>query len=357
VAPLNEYDDDLIWDALRAAHLDKEVENMEKTLSTEAAGAFSVGQKQLLCLARAVIRNPRILILDEVTANVDIETDHKIQQTIRDRFVKKGCTQMSIAHRLDTIIDSDKILVMEEGMLAEYDHPHKLLQNEEGIFTSLVESDKENAHSLRAIAEESFQRIEKDPDYMMKRMEEMEKEKLKVHEEKIKAAVPEKMREAVSDIKKKLTQYDEDLHIHPHDKDAKLKLKELWSVLDELREAMERSEYHRTGEDTAMLAAQRLDRAQQDDEDGGFLAGLGIDSAGRKALTNATPGQMQSAARMGDLTPGYGHSSTSTAPQTPMALSRTVSEMGAAEDMGPVNIQIDESLGNITETKPRMNTT
>jgi len=61
-----------------------------------------------------------------VTANVDIETDMQIQATIRERFA--GCTQMAIAHRLATIIDSNKILVMEEGQLAEYDHPHTLLQ-------------------------------------------------------------------------------------------------------------------------------------------------------------------------------------------------------------------------------------
>lgn len=86
---------------------------------------FSMGQKQLLCLARAVIRQTRILVLDEATANIDLETDNFIQEKLKDTF--KNCTVVIIAHRLATVIDSDRILVMDKGYGKEFDHPYKLL--------------------------------------------------------------------------------------------------------------------------------------------------------------------------------------------------------------------------------------
>jgi len=84
-----------------------------------------MGQKQLLCLARAIIKNTKVLVLDEATANVDLETDNFIQEKLKSSF--KGCTSLIIAHRLSTIIDSDRVLVMDASYGREYNHPYKLL--------------------------------------------------------------------------------------------------------------------------------------------------------------------------------------------------------------------------------------
>uniref|UniRef100_A0A3Q2X429 ATP-binding cassette, sub-family C (CFTR/MRP), member 4 n=1 Tax=Haplochromis burtoni TaxID=8153 RepID=A0A3Q2X429_HAPBU len=103
----------------------------------ESGSNFSVGQRQLVCLARAILRKNRILIIDEATANVDPRTDELIQKTIRDKF--KECTVITIAHRLNTIIDSDRILVLESGTIQEFDHPFILLQNKEGALYRMVQ--------------------------------------------------------------------------------------------------------------------------------------------------------------------------------------------------------------------------
>ena len=91
---------------------------------------FSVGQRQLVCLARAVLRKSKILVMDEATANVDMETDELIQSTIRTRF--RECTVLTVAHRLATIMDSDRVLVLGEGRVLEYERPfHLLVENED----------------------------------------------------------------------------------------------------------------------------------------------------------------------------------------------------------------------------------
>uniref|UniRef100_A0A3P9DJU6 Multidrug resistance-associated protein 4-like n=1 Tax=Maylandia zebra TaxID=106582 RepID=A0A3P9DJU6_9CICH len=108
-----------------------------ETVLAESGSNFSMGQRQLLCLARAVLRKNRILIIDEATANVDPRTDELIQKTIREKF--RDCTVLTIAHRLNTIIDSDRILVLDSGTIQELDCPFTLLQNKEGALYKMVQ--------------------------------------------------------------------------------------------------------------------------------------------------------------------------------------------------------------------------
>lgn len=91
----------------------------------------------MICIGRAILRKPKILVLDEATASIDSESDNFIQKMIRLKF--KDCTILTIAHRLHTIIDSTKILVMDAGVVAEYDSPASLLAKENGVFRGLWE--------------------------------------------------------------------------------------------------------------------------------------------------------------------------------------------------------------------------
>lgn len=103
---------------------------------TQDGSNFSVGQRQLVCLARAIVRRNKILVLDEATANVDPYTDILIQNAIRERFA--DCTVITIAHRLNTVVDSDKVLVMDAGNVVEFGKPQVLLQDSNGAFYALV---------------------------------------------------------------------------------------------------------------------------------------------------------------------------------------------------------------------------
>ena len=102
----------------------------------EGGTNMSVGQRQLLCLARACLRKTKILFLDEATASIDLETDDLIQSTIREVFADS--TIMTIAHRINTIMDSDKVVVMKDGHVEELDSPENLLKNEQSLFHSLA---------------------------------------------------------------------------------------------------------------------------------------------------------------------------------------------------------------------------
>ena len=136
--PFNVYTDEKVWEALKLAHLEEFVSTLNEGLSYEIAEGgenLSVGQRQLVCLARALLRKTKILVLDEATAAVDLETDELIQATIRREF--SDCTILTIAHRLSTIMDYDKILVLQNGEKVEYDSPEKLKGNSNGIFYSM----------------------------------------------------------------------------------------------------------------------------------------------------------------------------------------------------------------------------
>lgn len=150
--PFHNFDDATLWAALDDVELKSSISSLDYDVQ-QGGSNFSVGQRQLLCLARAIIRNNKILLLDEATANVDPATDSLIQRTIRQNF--KRCTVLTIAHRLNTIMDSDKVLVMDHGRAIEFDHPYILLQNEQGHFTSMVkETGKLMYEQLKKIAEE-----------------------------------------------------------------------------------------------------------------------------------------------------------------------------------------------------------
>ena len=102
----------------------------------ESGSNLSQGQRQLLCLARALLKSPRVLLMDEATASIDYATDAKIQDTLRD---VKGSTIITIAHRLQTIVDYDKVLVLDKGKIVEYDAPWQLIEREDGIFRGMCE--------------------------------------------------------------------------------------------------------------------------------------------------------------------------------------------------------------------------
>ncbi|OAD54852.1 hypothetical protein WN48_06052 [Eufriesea mexicana] len=132
--PFHTYSDMSLWDSLRQVELTEFVLDQK---IMHGGNNLSIGQRQLICLARAILRNNRILVLDEATANIDSYTDELIQKTIRTRFT--DCTVITIAHRLNTIIDSDRIIVMDTGNIVEFGCPHELLRDKpKGIFSQMV---------------------------------------------------------------------------------------------------------------------------------------------------------------------------------------------------------------------------
>ncbi|XP_071965517.1 multidrug resistance-associated protein 1-like [Antedon mediterranea] len=136
--PFDAYSDDAIWKSLRLSHLHSYVSSLPLGLQhecTEGGENLSVGQRQLICLARALLRKSKILVLDEATAAVDLETDDLIQATIRMEFAE--CTVLTIAHRLNTIMDSTRILVLDDGRVSQFASPSELLSSD-GIFFNMA---------------------------------------------------------------------------------------------------------------------------------------------------------------------------------------------------------------------------
>ena len=139
IDPFRQSSDSQVWLTLEESNLKEKVSRDPQGLnmSVEADGDnFSVGEKQLICLARALLRRAKVLVLDEATAAVDPETDELIQTTIRKEF--SHCTVLTIAHRLNTILDSDRILVLSKGQVEEVDSPLSLLKNPNSSFRSMA---------------------------------------------------------------------------------------------------------------------------------------------------------------------------------------------------------------------------
>ncbi|KAJ4802620.1 ABC transporter C family member 5 [Rhynchospora pubera] len=137
--PLGEHSDSEIWQALDKCQLGDAIRESDSKLDApvlENGDNWSVGQRQLLSLGRALLKQAQILVLDEATASVDTTTDNLIQGIIRTEF--KDCTVCTIAHRIPTVIDSDLVLVLSDGRIAEYDSPQNLLEDRNSMFMKLV---------------------------------------------------------------------------------------------------------------------------------------------------------------------------------------------------------------------------
>ncbi|KAJ4960029.1 hypothetical protein NE237_019939 [Protea cynaroides] len=137
--PLEQHSDSDIWEALSRCHLAETVRQDQKLLDAaveEDGGNWSLGQRQLFCLARVLLKKRRILVLDEATASVDTATDNVIQKTIREET--SNCTVITVAHRIPTVIDNDLVLVLDEGKVLEYDSPTQLLRDNTSAFSKLV---------------------------------------------------------------------------------------------------------------------------------------------------------------------------------------------------------------------------
>lgn len=137
--PLEEHSDYEVWQALDKCQLGEFIRQKAQKLDSpvlENGDNWSVGQRQLVSLGRALLKQARILVLDEATASVDTATDNLIQRIIRCEF--KDCTVCTIAHRIPTVIDSDLVLVLNDGKVAEFDSPQRLLEDKSSMFLKLV---------------------------------------------------------------------------------------------------------------------------------------------------------------------------------------------------------------------------
>ncbi|CAH1638630.1 unnamed protein product [Spodoptera littoralis] len=152
--PFDKYSDIQIWEALEQVELKNSITSLASPVASGGSN-FSAGQRQLLCLARAALARNKLLVLDEATANVDPTTDAMIQKSIRRHFA--DCTVITVAHRLHTVADSDRVVVMEAGQIIECGHPHELLQDEEGPFTKMVKQlGSASEQSLRDLASKAY---------------------------------------------------------------------------------------------------------------------------------------------------------------------------------------------------------
>ncbi|UJR07994.1 hypothetical protein I4U23_012273 [Adineta vaga] len=142
--PFHRYTDQQLWDALEAVQLKTKIENLKDQLNTQVAeygNNFSMGECQLLCIARALLKPSKILLIDEATAHVDTKTDQLIQQILRVKF--QNHTILTIAHRLNTIIDNDRIVIMNNGIITHYGTPHELLTKNNELLMKMNDDDED----------------------------------------------------------------------------------------------------------------------------------------------------------------------------------------------------------------------
>lgn len=143
------------WAALTAAHLRETVMGMSGKLDasvSESGANLSLGHRQLICLARALLRRTTILVLDEATATIDLETDQLVQSTLRSLTASRTVTVMTIAHRIETVLDYDRILVMEAGEMVEYDAPSALLRSPTSALSVLMREKSQSQQAASSTA-------------------------------------------------------------------------------------------------------------------------------------------------------------------------------------------------------------
>ncbi|KAL1513291.1 hypothetical protein ABEB36_002715 [Hypothenemus hampei] len=136
IDPLNRYSDTEIWSAIEKVQMKRSIISLDQSI-TDSGKNYSAGQRQLICLARALVCKNKIVVLDEATANMDVETDKMLQKTIQDHFA--DCTVITIAHRINSLQTADKILVVEDGRVVQFDHPTVLLGDKDGLFYKMVQ--------------------------------------------------------------------------------------------------------------------------------------------------------------------------------------------------------------------------
>ncbi|ORY41325.1 P-loop containing nucleoside triphosphate hydrolase protein [Rhizoclosmatium globosum] len=136
--PFKEFDDGALWNALEKTRMKEWAQNMPEKLDSlisEGGSNLSVGERQLICMARALLQKAAVLVLDEATSSIDIKTDELIQTILREEFTESSL--LVVAHRLNTILDSDRILVLDGGRVCEFDSPARLLANPDSVFAGL----------------------------------------------------------------------------------------------------------------------------------------------------------------------------------------------------------------------------
>ena len=148
IDPFASHTDSEIWETLRRVHLAGAIEALPERLDsvlTEDGANFSLGQRQLICVGRALLKRSKILLLDEASSSIDLETDYLLQRTLRTEFA--DCTTITIAHRLATIMDSDRVLVLDAGRVQEFDAPNVLLANPDSLFSHLHQQTQSSAQA------------------------------------------------------------------------------------------------------------------------------------------------------------------------------------------------------------------